>query len=202
MAVRAKAATSIKKTVASTANAAEMEKPVVSDEAMKKEPVKAKTPEKIQKSVELTPNTYVTVVNGYHGKLVYVSKRTGETFIWSEFGDEQDMELQELKSAKNSCKAFFENNWFLIDDPEVVAYLGVERYYEHSLKAEDFDLLASKSADEIENIIRNIPEGQRDVLLYRVRQMMANGEIDSMRVISTIEKCLGVSLMDRETIDQ
>ena len=66
---------------------------------------------------ELDPNMYVTVKNGFNGTLVYKSKKTGERFIWNAFGDEQEMELSELKSARNSSKAFFVNNWFLFDDP-------------------------------------------------------------------------------------
>ena len=78
-----------------------------------------------KKAVVFTPkafdlNQIVTVRNGFQGRLVYKSKKTGEVFIWEEFGAEQDMELAELKSARSSSKKFFINNWFVIDDPEVI----------------------------------------------------------------------------------
>ena len=97
----------------------------------------------------LTPDMYITVKNGFNGTLVYKSKKTGERFIWEAFGDEQDIELAELKAAKNSYKAFFVNNWFLFDDPEVVEWLGMSQYYKHALNSESFDKLFEKTPEEI-----------------------------------------------------
>lgn len=145
----------------------------------------------------LEPTTYITVRNGFNGKLVYVSKRTGERFVWDEFGAEQDMELQELKGAKNSYKAFFENNWFLIEDPEVIAYLGLERFYRNALKYEDFDALFTKAPDEIASIIAAMPNGQKLSVIYRAKQLIANSEIDSIKVITALESSLGVELIER-----
>ena len=60
-------------------------------QAQQTEPKKAMIPK------EVDPNQYVTVRNGFQGRLVYKSKRTGERFVWDSFGAEQDMELSELK---------------------------------------------------------------------------------------------------------
>ena len=76
---------------------------------------------------DIDASQFVTVRNGFQGKLVYVSKRTGETFIWEEFGSEQEMELRELRNAKNSYKTFFVNNWFMFDEDWIVDYLGVRK---------------------------------------------------------------------------
>ena len=59
---------------------------------------------------DIDPNQYVVVRNGFQGRLVYISKKTGERFVWDGFGSEQEMELRELKNARNSYKKFFENN--------------------------------------------------------------------------------------------
>lgn len=140
---------------------------------------------------------YVTVRNGFNGKLIYKSKRTGERFVWDEFGAEQDMELQELKNAKNSSREFFEHNWFMLDDPAVISYLGVERYYKNALNYSEFDALFSMSPTEIERRIAKLPSGQKTSVVYRAKEKIANGEIDSMRVINALEKSLGVELIER-----
>lgn len=145
----------------------------------------------------LTPHTYVTVRNGFNGKLVYVSKRNGERLVWDEFGAEQEMELQELKNAKNASRAFFENNWFMIDDPEVIAYLGVERYYKYALRFEDFDELFTKDPKEIVERVSKLSAGQKASIAYRARQMIAAREIDSIRVIEALEKSLATELVER-----
>lgn len=156
---------------------------------------KAKPELRVKRSFD--PNGYVTVRNGFNGRLVYVSRRTGEKFVWDEFGAEQDMELQELKNAKSSYKAFFENNWFLFNDPEIISYLGIERYYAKSLSFDEFDELFTKTPEEMERRIAMLPNGQKQSLVYKAREMIANREIDSMRIVDTLERCLGAELIER-----
>lgn len=145
----------------------------------------------------LDPNMIVTVKNGFNGVLVYKSKKAGEEFIFEEFGAEQDMELSELKSAKNSYKAFFENNWFLFDDPEVIEWLGVEQYYKHALTADGFDDIFTSSPEEIKKIISEMSRGQKYSLAYRAKQFIRDGEIDSIKVIDALESGLGIELIER-----
>ena len=145
----------------------------------------------------LMPNTLVTVRNGFNGRLIYKSSRTQEKFVWERFGAEQDMELQELKNAKSAHKTFFERNWFLFDDPEVIRYLGVERLYADALNFDDFNELFAKTPDEIRARVATIPEGQKQSLIYKSKQMIADGEIDSIKVINALEESLGVELIER-----
>ena len=146
---------------------------------------------------DVDPNQIVTVRNGFQGPLTYISKKTGEKFKWETFGAEQDMELSELKNARNSNKKFFINNWFMFDEQWVPEYLGLTQYYKYALKIEDFDSLFTKSAAEVEAAVSKLSDGQKKSVAYRARQLIAAREIDSNRVIETLEKCLGVDLVDR-----
>lgn len=146
---------------------------------------------------DIDPSEYVTVRNGFQGKLIYQSKRTGEKFVWDEFGDEQDIELGELKNARNSSKQFFINNWFMFDEPWIVQWLGMERYYKYAVKVEDFDSLFEKTVPEVEEIVANLSEGQKRSISYRARQLIAEGAIDSNKMIVTLEKCLNTTLIER-----
>lgn len=146
---------------------------------------------------KIDPDQYVTVRNGFQGRLVYKSSRTGERFVWEEFGDEQDMELSELKNAKNSKKTYFTNNWFMFDEAWIVDYLGMKQYYKSAVSIDDFDKLFEKSPAELESLIADMSEGQKKSVAYRARALIALGEIDSNKVITTLEKCLGVELIER-----
>ena len=66
---------------------------------------------------DIAPHTIITVRNGFQGRLVYRSKKTGERFVWDSFGAEQDMEIGELRNARNSNKKYIINNWFMFDKP-------------------------------------------------------------------------------------
>ena len=150
---------------------------------------------KVKKNLD--PNMIITVKNGFQGRLIYKSRRTQERFEWAGFGDEQDMDLQELKNAKNSSKAFFENNWFLIDDPEVLEYLGVAQYYKYALNFDSFDDLFTKEPKEIKSTISKLSVGQKKSVAYRAKQLIADGVIDSIKVITALEDSLSIELIDR-----
>lgn len=145
----------------------------------------------------LDPNMIVTVRNGFQGTLVYVSRKTHEQFVWDSFGDEQDMDLQELKNARNSEKGFFENNWFLIDDPEVIEYLGVSKFYKNALSYDGFDEIFKKTPKEIEAAVSVLSDGQKESVAYRARRLIESKDIDSLKVIDTLEKSLGIELIER-----
>lgn len=146
---------------------------------------------------DIDPNQIVTVRNGFQGRLVYKSKRTGERWSWESFGAEQDMELSELKNARNANKKYFINNWFMFDEEWIVDYLGMRQYYKNSLPIQDFDKLFEKSTSEIEKVVSKLSEGQRKSVAYRAKQLIADGGIDSNKVITTLEKYLGTELIER-----
>lgn len=148
---------------------------------------------------DVSPNTIVTVRNGFQGRLVYISPRTHERFVWERFGDEQDMEIKELRNAKSASKAFFAKNWFMFDEENewVVSYLGLDRYYKHAIKMEDFDDIFEMAPNKISETVRNMSSGQKKSLSYRARKLVADGAIDSRKVITALENALGTELIER-----
>lgn len=173
------------------ATGAEVAEHVVKNESAKGEEKKSY---KVKKNLD--PGMYVTVKNGFNGTLVYKSKKTGERFIWEAFGDEQEIELAELKAAKNSYKSFFVNNWFLFDDPEIVEWLGMNQYYKYALNSDSFDKLFEKSPEEIEKTVSTLSNGQKKSVAFRAKQLIAEGTIDSIKVITALEKSLSVELIE------
>lgn len=148
---------------------------------------------------DIDPNQIIIVRNGHQGKLIYESPRTHERFKWESFGDEQEMELRELRNAKSSAKKFFINNWFMFDEDYawVIDYMGLKQYYKNAISLDDFDEIFQKKPDEIKNIISKLSSGQKKSVAYRARHLIANEEIDSHKVISALEKALGVDLIEK-----
>lgn len=149
----------------------------------------------VPKKVDI--NQFITVRNGFQGRLVYISTRTGERYVWDSFGAEQELELRELRNAKNSNKKFFVNNWFMFDEEWVIDYLGVGQFYKNSLKLSEFDAIFEKSPEEIHEIIAKMPEGQKKSLAYRAMELVIAGEIDSRKMITALEESLGIELIEK-----
>lgn len=140
---------------------------------------------------------YVTVRNGFQGKLIYKSQKTGEHFVWDGFGTEQEMELLELRNAKNSAKKFFTNNWFMFDEDWIVDYLGLKQYYKHAIKIEDFDDVFKMSPSEIRDTVTALSNGQKKSVAYRAKILISEGEIDSNKAINALEESLGIELIEK-----
>ena len=149
----------------------------------------------IPKAVDL--GQYITVKNGFHGMLIYKSPRTGEMFRWDNFGDEQEMELRELKNAKSSAKGFFVNNWFMFDDEWVIDYLGLQQFYKNAVSIDGFDEIFKKTPAEIKKIVKEMSDGQKKSLGYRAIDLITSGEIDSRKTIAALESALGMDLIEK-----
>lgn len=149
----------------------------------------------VAKNIDL--NQYVTVRNGFYGKLIYKSKKTGETFIFDEFGSEQDMELKELKDAKNTYKKLFVNNWFMFDEDWVPEFLGVSQYYKNALNIEEFDKLLDKPSTEVKKVVSKMSDGQKKSLKYRAIELIKDGKIDSIKTITALEEMLHTKLIEK-----
>lgn len=148
---------------------------------------------------DIDPTQYIAVRNGFQGQLVYKSQRTGELFTWEGFGDEQDIELRELRNMKNSNKTFFINNWFMFseEDDWVIDYLGVRQYYKNAIKIDNFDDIFTKRPAELKAIISKLSEGQKKSVAYRASELIVEHKIDSLSVITTLEETLGIELIEK-----
>lgn len=147
---------------------------------------------------KIDPHQIVTVRNGFQGRLVYKSRKTGERFVWETFGAEQDMEIGELRNAKSSNKKYFINNWFMFDEPWIPDYIGMAQYYKFAIPIEDFDKFFEKSAAELEEAVAKLSNGQKQSVAYRAKQLIADGTIDSNKAIASLEKSLGIELVEHD----
>ena len=146
---------------------------------------------------DIDPEQYVVVRNGIQGRLVYRSAHTGEKYVWEDFGAEQEIQLRELKNAKNSNKKFFMNNWFMFNENWVIDYLGVRQFYNHAINIDDFDDLFALRADELKERLGALSEGQKKSVKYRALELIASGEIDSRKTVAVLEDALGVELIEK-----
>lgn len=178
---------------AAKTNAAEVDTNVneIAEDAGANEPAEKVVPK------EVDPTSYVVVRNGFHGKLVYKSSRTGETFRWSEYGDEQEMELRELKNAKNSNKKFFVNNWFMFDEAWIIDYLGVRQFYKNAVRIKDYDKIFDKPTDEMCRVLNEMNKSQKRSASYRAVELIKDGSLDSLKKINAIENALGIELIEK-----
>ena len=186
--------TSVKKgaltgTPAASAKAPEETLATAKAAAEKKKPSKPK----VRKAID--PNLYVSVKNGFHGSLFYKDTTTGEEHRWSEFGDEIEMTFGSLQRARSAQRKFFTENWWLIDDQEVLEALNATQYYKNALTYEDFEDLFSLKANEVKDKVSGLSRGQKRGVVYVAKQKIEDGELADLNVIRALEEALGTELI-------
>lgn len=158
-------------------------------------PTEKSTELKVRKLID--PNTIVTVTNGFQGVLVCQNKRTQETFIWENYGDEQELTFGDLRTIFSSDKEFFINNWFLIDNPEVLEALNATRFYKNSLGIDGMETLFDNDSDTIMHIVNGLTDAQKRTVAYKARNMIVEKTLDSISKIEALEESLGILLLER-----
>lgn len=151
-----------------------------------------RTPKRREK-ISLPLDTQVCCVSAVHpGSLIYQSKRMqGMSFEWYGFGDEQYIELAELQAMRNAYPAFFEQNWILIDDPEVIEFLHVERFYKYIHSVDDLYNLISCNPEQVKRIVPNLSRSLKTAIAYLAKGMIDEGTLDSSAMIRAIENTTG-----------
>lgn len=150
-------------------------------------------------------NTTVLVKSNCYGQLIYKSKKTGFQIEWDNVSSEQYMSLEELLTMRNTYRKFFEKNWIIIEgftddeysdisSEEILDFLQVKQFYKTLLCPENIDDLFKMKPEEIEKRISNSSAGNKDFIIVRANELIESGELDSLRVINTLEKSLNCEL--------
>lgn len=159
--------------------------------------VEEKKPNKVRvnkRKQKLPADMLVECQNITMGKLTYKSNRqNGYKIVWSNPGDIEEIELGELVSMRNSQPKFFSKNWIGIDDPEVIEYLGIGKYYEGVPAFEDYDKIFFQPIEDMKVTIANLPRGVKKTLAIKAADMINDGTIDSMKTIKYL--CEAFDLM-------
>lgn len=158
------------------------------------EPQKKEEPVVPKKKV-IDRDTVVSCRNITSGKLTYISKKSGLEIVWSNFGDEEYIDVAELLTMKSSQPKFLKEPWLFIDDAEVAEYLGLKELYKSLIpidEVEDFFNLDIKKAKEI---LPRLPKGMRSLIGEKARQGIQDESLTNIQLIKLLEQELDIDLI-------
>lgn len=129
------------------------------------------------------------------GGLTYVSKRTGFTYRFDNYGSEQYISYGELINMKASSPCFLNEPWMVVDDNEsAIKYLGLEKLYNSLITLDNIDNFLRKPLNEIEEAIDKLPKGVKRTLGEKARKMIEEEKLYDNRIIKLLEKKLKIGL--------
>ncbi len=150
-------------------------------------------------------STLVWVKSNCYGELIYISSKTGFSTSWESYGSRQAMSLEELIIMRNSTN-FFKKNRVVIDSfqdseyeylytvEEILDFLNVKQYYKDAICPKNIDDIFKFSPSDIEKRVPKMSNGVKTTITIRANELIQSGELDSLKVISALEKALNCEL--------
>lgn len=126
----------------------------------------------------------IPVMNVTSGTLVYTSRKTGAEWIFSEYGDIEYMEFQELLTMRSSQRRFFDEPFLLIMDDNAVEHLGLTKMYEKIRNPQQIDTIFKMNQREFEDVVEKSPKGIKHLIVSRAKKLYEIGELDSVKKIN------------------
>lgn len=130
----------------------------------------------------------VPVVSVKSGTVGYSCKSTMQTLIWSNYGDEHTMSIEELLIMYSQNKKFLTAPWLLVDDEEFADVLNLTSIYESIFDTEDLEKFYSGQLIKIKRKLEDLPNGVRRELLNRTVMAINGGDLNNLSVVKLLKQ--------------
>ena len=171
---------------------------IAKEEVQNKKVKEAKVarPEKVTKKYlrEKYKDTTITVANATNGSVTYVSKKGGYPYIWSGYGDVDELTIDDLLVMP---KKYLTTPWLLIvnEDDDIIEGLGLQEIYKHISILDEIDDIHNMDVDTLEKACKVFASKQNRDFLHqaasRIQELITNGDLVDYRKIQQFGKILG-----------
>lgn len=143
---------------------------------------------------KLNRDDLIVVMNNTAGRLAHGSRKTGQEWLFTEYGQTDEMELSELVTLNNSSPAMLREPWLLILDDEAVEYLGLKKLYENVLTEDEMEEFFNSDLEQMEKLLDKLPKGMKELIAGLAKKKVEDNTLDSISKIKLIEEKLKVTL--------
>ena len=128
------------------------------------------------------------------GTLVHISKKTGNAYEWSNYGDIVDVAYTDLLAMKSAKSKFIFAPWMMILDEDAIVALKLEGVYDTFKIYEDVEKFLEQAPSVIQSKLQDAPAGFKDLIAYVAASMIRDGDLDSIAIIRAIDSSLHKNL--------
>lgn len=165
------------------------EKVTVSEES-----VAEKVVEKVKKEPrQFNQNDLIlcrSVTTGWLG----CSGKSGQYYVFENFGDECEIEYQDLFALKSRRSNYIYAPHFIIEDEELLEnprWADVAKFYEDEVYSADIDEVLNLPPSNFKSALEKLPKGIAKSLQVRVAEKIEDGTFDSLKKIKVIDEVFG-----------
>lgn len=129
-----------------------------------------------------------------YGTLQHVSKKSGNLYEWSDYGDIVDVEYGDLMALKARKSKFIFSPWFIILDDQLAEDWKLTDIYSYFEDFDDVEEFLQSGSMTIRRKLPNAPQGYKDLVTYTAGNMLRNGSLDSIATIKAVDEILHKNL--------
>lgn len=145
---------------------------------------------------EPAPNKSIRVMNLCYGALT-LKDGTGATRLpFDKYGEIKPILYSSLIDVVNANRSFADDGKFYVLDKNAVYHLGLNNDYKKIVDGTIIDNICNYSEVQILDILKTIPESQREVIVKTLKDRIYNGEEFNLNKIAVINKYCNVDIMD------
>lgn len=130
--------------------------------------------------------------------ILYYKSPSGSRYQWQEFGDIRELPYSEVRSLLVSRSKFLFEPWFIIDDEELMKEKEFSQalgeinalYNDFNDPHEFFNL----PLDEMEERLKNAPNGFKELILHNANAYIADGTLDKISVVNLLDRIFDTNL--------
>lgn len=128
------------------------------------------------------------------GGLYFSGEKTKMLYSFADYGDEQEVEYQDLiYLIRSRDKTIFEPRIYVLDDDIVEEHTELKRLYANMVSASDVREIINLPTSQMRKTIEQLPSGMIEALKGQIATMIDNRTLDSVTKIKALDEVLGTN---------
>lgn len=143
---------------------------------------------------KFAPDDMITCRSVTYGELLGEGRKTKMLYTWSGYGDEVEVEYQDLLSWKSTKSQYLFAPHFVIENDELLEQWKDVKAVHDRVKQIDCDKFFELPSDKFRTVLENLPDGYKLTVRNMANAKITNGELDSIAKVKIIDEIFGTDL--------
>lgn len=121
--------------------------------------------------------------------------KSGQLYVFTNAGDEQEVEYQDLFALKNSKSAYIYDPLIVIEDEELLEqprWKDLASFYSEKVYGmDDIEYVLNVPVNQFKQVLESLPKGMKKAVAFEISKRMENGTFDSLKKINILDDVCG-----------
>ena len=156
-----------------------------------------KTKNVVNEVKKFAPDDTILCKSVCAGKLLYEGRKSKIVYEFSNIGDTEYVEFQDLRASALSKADMLYKPYIMIDDEDVLkdkAFSKLNELYENLYDDEDIEILLDMPTKKFEKELKLIPVGMRSTVATIISTRIREGSFDSYNKAKIVDDLCGTDL--------